>query len=143
MCTFATLLIFPCVEYQTFKLTAYVKDNKTGVVIPVEVKEVTEVWSELFLLPVALFAPKVEDDRLINIDLVDNLAIDVRDAIAKHEKGNSAALPEKVPVIAKPSTEDPDADLIKKMTFLKKAREAGVLTEQEYQQKRAELLKGL
>jgi len=142
-CTSVTLGIFPCVEYQTHKLTAYVKDNKTGVVIPVEVKETTEVWTELFLLPVALFVPKCEEDRLLYIDLVDNLAIGVRDAILKHEQGKAPASTEKSPVIAKPAVEVDDAGLIKKLTLLKNAREAGVLTEQEYQQKRAELLKGL
>jgi hypothetical protein len=142
-CSFVTLGIFPCVEYQTYKLTAYVKNNKTGVVIPVEVKETTEVWTELFLLPVALFIPKFEDDRLIYIDLVDNLAIAARDAIIKHEQGKAPASTEKSPVITKPPTEDLDAGLIKKLTLLKNARESGVLTEQEYQQKRAELLKGL
>lgn len=142
-CSLITLTIFPCVEYQTYKLTAYVKDNKTGVVIPVEVKETTEVWTELFLLPVALFVPKFEDNRLIYIDLVDNLAIAARDAILKHEQGNAVAPREKPTVVAKPPTEDLDAGLIKKLTLLKNARESGVLTEQEYQQKRAELLKGL
>jgi hypothetical protein len=142
-CSMLTLTIFPCVEYQTYKLTAYVKDNKTGVVIPVEVKETTEVWTELFLLPVALFVPKVAEDNIIYIDLVDNLAIGVRDAILKHEQGSAPASTEKAPVIAKPPAEDLDAGLIKKLTLLKNARESGVLTEQEYQQKRAELLKGL
>jgi hypothetical protein len=140
---FISLGIIPGVEYHTYKLTAYVRNNKTGAVIPVEVKETTEVWNELLLLPVALFLPSIEEERLIYIDLNDNLVIAVRDAILKHEQGNLAAPSEKIPVVAKPSVEVDDAGLIKKLTLLKSARESGVLTEQEYQQKRAELLKGL
>jgi len=145
-----TLGLVPSIEHRTHKLTAHVRNNRTGVVTPVEVKETLDVWIDILLLPVAIFRPASGDTMSIFSDLVDNLAIAVRNTILKNEQSTVSASVVKPVVVESPcvAVQPPpvvvgDDTLVNKLKLLKSAREANLLTEQEYQQKRAELLKGL
>jgi hypothetical protein len=145
-----TLGLVPSIEHRTHKLTAHVRNNRTGVVTPVEVKETLDVWIDILLLPVAIFRPASGDTMSIFSDLVDNLAIAVRNTILKNEQSTVSASVVKPAVVESPSVvvQPPpvvvgDDTLVNKLKLLKSAREANLLTEQEYQQKRADLLKGL
>lgn len=143
VCSVVTLGLFPSCEKRTYQLTAYIKDNKSGTVLTVKSMETAECWGDLLLLPIAIFnPPRVREGEIYN-DLTDNISIAVRDAIVKHEQAGSSVLGLKTVVTEKPVMNTDEVGLIKKLRALKDAREAGVLTEQEYQTKRAELLNGL
>lgn len=141
--SFMSIGIIPMVDNRTYALTAYVRDNKTGVVLPVEVNETSEVWNTILLLPAVIFCPSLGDETRIHIDLIDNLAINVHDAIIKHEQRAATISDIKPLVEANPSAEEEGGSLFKKLKALKDAHETGVLTDREYQQKRADTLKGL
>jgi hypothetical protein len=74
--------------------------------------------------------------------VVETPSVEVKNPSAVTEKPPIAMQVQSVPQETPSATVGEDA-LIKKLKLLKSARQENLLTEEEYQQKRAELLKGL
>ena len=70
-------------------------------------------------------------------------AADVHAAQSQSDPAARKAEPVKVAPEVKPAATPDDGSLVKKLKVLKEAREAGLITETDYEQKKAELLKGM
>jgi len=84
-----TLYLVPSSATDTFKVTAIVKNNKTGVEKTIEIEDFTTMWQQIFLLPLLPFKllPAVVNDVQNNI--MDTLAIRVYEIT----KNSSTILP--------------------------------------------------
>lgn len=141
----ATLMVIPFSDDRTYSLTAHITENKTGLGSKVEVSEPATCIRHWICLPFNLIRSCENVESGIKVDLMDNLAIAVHSEILKMSKGGDVQAVEGAGPVAtrKVSTDSENDGLVKKLKALKDAREADVLTEQEYQTKRAEVLKGL
>ena len=134
-----TLYIIPSSATDSFVVKAKVKNNKTGVEKTVEVEDFVTLWQEILLLPFLPFnfPPSVNQDVLKNI--MDTVAIKVHSAaITVDEKARVSSVA--LPAIANSASEIVNkADVPKKLKVLKDAYDSGLITQTEYEEKKAQL----
>ena len=141
--THATLGLIPNNTRRTYTWTAHIKNLKTGEVRSVYVEEGGDGFEHLLCLPFFVFCGAGPVEIGIDNDLSQNIAVAVHEAISKWGQVGPAVSREATMAAPKVEPKTVEDGLVKKLKALKDAREAGVLTEQEYQTKRAEALKGL
>lgn len=102
--------------------------------------DVIEIPPAAVTPPVEVKSPTVVAEKIPTV--TETPSVDVKSPSAVTEKTPVAMQVQSVPQETPSATVGEDA-LIKKLKLLKSARQENLLSEQEYQQKRAELLKGL
>jgi len=127
-----TLYVIPSSATDLFKVTAKVTNNKTLGEGVIQVEDSITMWQQLFLLPLLPFnlLPVVSGDVQDNI--IDTLAIKV------HELALSKNL-----IIPSTPIKNIDTDTIDRMTMLKNAFDKGLISIEEYNNKKQELLNSL
>ena len=141
-----TLYIVPSSATDLYKVSAIVKNNRTGIESTVELEDFVTQWQEIILLPLLPFtmAPVVANGVQNNI--MDTLAIRV------HEAATKAAPTSTSPGIVNLSTntnvpiathqEPKSEDVLKRLKTLKEAYDSGLISEEEYKTKKSELMNG-
>ena len=125
-----TLYIVPSSATDLFKVSAKIRNNKTGGEGVIEIEDFVTMWQQIFLLPVLPFKllPVVVGD--VQDNMIDTLAIKI------HKLALSGDL-----VI--PSIGSEKGDTLNRMTILKDAFDRKLISGDEYKAKKQELLKGL
>ena len=135
-----TFFIVPSSATDCYKVTAKVRNNKSGVEKTFEVEDFVTTWQEILLLPFLPFnfAPVVANDVLNNV--MDTVAVKVHDAACIEM--SKATVPPSVTVPVKGSDVSEttkNVDVSKRLGILKEACEAGLITQAEYDQKKTQL----
>jgi hypothetical protein len=139
-----TLYIVPSSATDLYKVSAKVRNHRTGVEGVVELEDFVTQWQQILLLPLLPFtmAPVVANG--VQNNLMDTLAIRVHE-VAASPAPTSATLEIATPAsnpLAAVQKNPPSEDVVKRLKTLKEAHDAGLISDEEFTTKKSELIKG-
>jgi len=131
------LYALPDKKIDIFRVSAKIKNNKSGAEKIIKIKDSMTTWRQLFLLPLFPFKMPMVVSNDVQNNMIDTLAIKI------HEEAISQEM--SIPPVVEINEKDVvvKKDILNRLEVLKKAFELGLISGTNYEQKKADLIKEL
>jgi Short C-terminal domain len=138
-----SLYIIPSSATDTYKVSANVLNNRKGTENKVELEDFVIQWQQILLLPLMPFCLTPVVANGVQNNLFDTLAIRVHEAAMKTASASVGLPVSEVPTKTSINEKSKSEDLLKRLKTLKDAYDAGLISQDDYEQKKTEIMKGM